>query len=164
MGEKNSFTEADIKEIVESFLTNGSTLKDIRGLSEKDMEAIYSIGYSYYNNAKYAKALDIFRFLCFYDHLERRWWMGLGATQQMMQDFEAAVNAYRYAALLDVEDPTAHLHAADCFMAVGNHEEAESALMAVVHWSGDKPEYAGMTQRAQELLKLVTNKEGGEAS
>jgi type III secretion system low calcium response chaperone LcrH/SycD len=158
------FNQADLDEIVKSFIENAGTLKDIRGLADKDMEAIYAMGYLYYNNAKYEKALDVFRFLCFYDHLERRWWMGLAATWQMMKNFEDAIEAYRFAALLDVEDPTPHLHAADCFLAIGNTKDAESALMAVIHWAGEKPEHAAKKERAQALLQLMKDPEGGTSS
>ena len=154
----------DLKDIVQTFLSEGGTLADIRGFEEKDMEVIYSMGYQLYNHGKYKDAEDVFKFLSFYNHLERKYLMGLGACRQMLKNYEGAVQAYGYAAMLDVEDPSAHLHAADCLLALERLGEAESALEATVHWAGDKPEHAKTKGRAQGLLQLIKEKDKTEGA
>lgn len=163
--EQVQFNEKDIEDLTISFLTKAGTFKDLRGLTDKDMEAIYSVGHSLYNNGKYEEAHDVFKFLSFYDHLEKRWWMGLGATRQMLKKYEDAVMAYSYTAMLDVEDPRPHLHAAECLLALKRYEDADSALSAAVHWAGEKPEHAELKQRAETMLQAMAGKaKGGEAS
>ena len=157
--EQVSFSEEDLKELTEAFITKGGTLKDVRGMSDKDMEAIYTLGHGFYNSGKYEDALNAFKFLTFYDHLEKRWWMGLGATRQMMEDFEGAVMAYSYTAMLNVEDPLPHLHAAECLLALEKYEEADSALSATVHWAGDQPEHVETKARAETMLQIVQSKQ-----
>lgn len=153
--EPKDFSIEDYKDIVETFLTKGGTMADIRGLSDEDMDVIYSMAYSLYNHGKYKESEDVFKFLCFMDHMERKYLMGLAACRQMRKNYEGAVQAYSLAAVYDVEDPKAHLHAGDCFLALGRYAEAESALSAAVHWAGEKPEHQESKNRAQSLLGLL---------
>lgn len=50
----------DIMQVVDAFVTQGVACNNISGLSEKDREAIYSIGLSYYNSGRYENAQGIF--------------------------------------------------------------------------------------------------------
>lgn len=61
-------SEDEIVKIVDAFSQTGDVPGKV-GLSEKDMEAIYTIGLSYYHNGKFEHARDIFSFLCFYNPL-----------------------------------------------------------------------------------------------
>jgi type III secretion system low calcium response chaperone LcrH/SycD len=148
--------------VVIKMLTEGGTFRSIKGIDERSMEAIYSLGYTYYNNSKYDDAHDIFRFLCLNDHLVRKYWMALGACRQMMKNFEGAVQAYAYASVLDVEDPRAPLQAADCFLAMEKFEEAESALNGAIHFSEGKPEFADVRSKAQAVLELLKNRDASK--
>ena len=152
------FGTEELGKIVDALLATGGILGAIRGLDHQDFEAIYSVGYSLYNQGKYADAENMFTFLCFYDHLEKKNWMGLGSSRQMRKDFDGAIKAYSYLALLDVANPYPPLHAGDCYLALGKLEEAESGFFAAVHWAGDKPEYQAARSRAEVLLQAVKTK------
>ena len=84
-------------------LAGGGTLADLRGLGEQDIETIYSIGFNFYNQAKYAQAEPMFQFACVYSHLERRYWMALGNCRQMAKNYQGAIDAYGFAFMLDAE-------------------------------------------------------------
>ncbi|MEI2740862.1 MAG: SycD/LcrH family type III secretion system chaperone [Candidatus Competibacter sp.] len=145
-------------EIVEHFLATGGTLGEMRGLNRQDFETLYSVAYHLFNQGKYDDAENIFKFLCFYNHLEKKNWMGLGSSRQMRKDFDGAIQAYSFLALLDVANPYPPLHAGDCYLALGKLEEAESGFFAAVHWAGDKPEYQAARSRAEVLLRAVQTK------
>ena len=68
-------------------------------------------------------------------------------------------NAEHYAALLDVEDPKVHLHAAECFLALQRFEDAGNALHSVRHVVADRPEHVAVRDRAETLLQLLENDE-----
>ena len=157
--EPKDFSMEDYKDIVETFLTKGGTLADIRGLSDEDMDVIYGMAFNLYNHGKYKDSEDVFKFLCFMDHMERKYLMGLAASRQMQKNYEGAVQAYSLAAVYNIEEPKAHLHAGDCFLALGRYAEAESALTAAVHWSADKAEHEDTKSRAETLLGLLERKD-----
>ncbi|MFO1349197.1 MAG: tetratricopeptide repeat protein [Gammaproteobacteria bacterium] len=66
------FGTDELGRFVENYLATGMTLGEIRGLGRQDFEAIYGVGYNLYNQGKYDDAENVFKFLCFYDHLEKR--------------------------------------------------------------------------------------------
>ena len=61
---------------------NGATLKEVRGITNDELEAVYSLGFGYYNTGKYEDAQKIFEFLVLFDHLNTKYWFALGAVQQ----------------------------------------------------------------------------------
>ena len=157
-------TGDDIEEITNMFIDKGATFKDLHGLSKKDLEVIYSLAHSMYTTEKYEDSEKVFLFLCFNDHLDKRFWMGLAATQQMLKKYEEAVQNYTMAAFLDIEDPMIPMNSAWCMLALGRLEEAKGAFEAVIELSADKNEFNELKIRAESLLAIVSQKiEGRKA-
>lgn len=99
-------------------------------LGHEDAKVLYSQAYHFYNAGLYTKAKDCFRVLAAIQPLNYNYWYGLGASCQMLKDFDSAVQAYSLGALADKDeqDPYPHLHAAECLMALKKFERAEKAL------------------------------------
>lgn len=148
-------TVEDFAEIMENVMKNGKTIGELKGFNKKEMEAVYNVAYSTYNSGDYAKAHQIFQFLCQFYHIEKKYWMGLGSCRQMLKRYVDAIDAYSYAMLLDVNDPRPPLQAADCHIALGDKTKAISALTAAIEWSSDQPKYQTVKQRAQALLQIL---------
>lgn len=149
------FTPEEIERLMLNFIKNGKTLKDIKGLTSENMEAIYNVAYNAYNTGNLDQAHKVFQFLCYFDHLEHKYWMGLGATRQMLKDFSGAVDAYSLAGILNVNDPRAPFQAANCHIALGNRDAAISGLTAAMEFSGHKPEWATVKSQAEAILGLL---------
>jgi type III secretion system low calcium response chaperone LcrH/SycD len=145
----------DFKYLLDHLVKDGGVLRDLRGITKEQMEAIYSVAYNLYRAGKHEEAEKVFRFLCFFDHLEKKFWMGLGASQQALKKYGPAIDAYSYASILDIHDPRPPLQAADCYIAMGNQEKAESALTAAIEFSGSQPQMKAFKERATTLLNLL---------
>ena len=126
-------TEAGIKEAAQKFV-EGSTIKELKGITNNEMEAVYSLAFSYYRTGKFDEAEKLFNFLALFDHLNPKFWMGVGAVRQVRKDFSGAVQAYGYASFLDLSNPKPQLHAAECFLAMGDKRNAASSLEALEHF------------------------------
>ena len=148
-------TEAGIKEAAQKFV-EGSTIKELKGITNNEMEAVYSLAFSYYRTGKLDEAEKLFNFLALFDHLSPKFWMGVGAVRQVRKDFSGAVQAYGYASFLDLSNPKPQLHAAECFLAMGDKRNAASSLEALEHFCPKDTE-VGREYRAKaaELRKLV---------
>lgn len=157
-------TVEDFAEIMQNVMQNGKTIGELKGFNRQEMEAIYNVAYNTYNSGDYAKAHQIFQFLCQFYHIEKKYWMGLGSCRQMLKQYANAIDAYSYAMLLDVDDPRPPLQAADCHIALGDKTKAISALTAAIEWSGDQPQYQAIKQRAQALLQILEQHGEGESS
>lgn len=120
-----------IAEGIRSLVRDKATLKQIKGVTNDELEAVYSLAFGYYRTGKYDDALKLFKFLVLFDHLNAKFWLGLGAVQQVLKDFQGAVASYGYCSFLKLDDPRPQLHAAECFLAMGDKRNAASALEAL---------------------------------
>ena len=122
---------AKIAKSVETLIKENATLKQLKGVSNAELEAVYSLAFGYYRTGKYDEALKLFQFLVLFDHLNAKFWMGLGAVQQVLKDYQNAVVSYGYCSFLKLDNPKPQLHAAECFLAMGDKRNAASSLEAL---------------------------------
>ena len=116
---------------VKTLVEKGATLKQLKGISNEELEAVYSLAFGYYRSGKFDEAAKLFQFLVLFDHLNAKFWFGLGATQQALKDYTGAVSSYGYCSFLNLENPKPQLHAAECFLAMGDKLNAASSLEAL---------------------------------
>lgn len=145
----------EIQKVVKHLLVNGGVFRDLRGLKKEHVEAMYSMGHSFYEAGNYSEAEPVFRVLCFFDHLDKKYWLAFGATLQMGNKHSQAIAAYSYAVLLDIHDPRAPFHAAECHMSLGNKTAAICALKTAIDFAGTNPAYAEISDKAKTLLKIL---------
>ena len=122
---------AKIAERVKAIMKDGATLKQLKGVTNAELEAVYSLAFGYYQTGRFDEALKLFQFLVLFDHLNKKYWMGLGAAQQVLKDFQSAIVSYGYCSFLDLKNPKPQLHAAECFLALGDKRSAASAIFAL---------------------------------
>ena len=120
-----------LAEGIKSLVKDNATLKQAKGVTNGELEAVYSLAFGYYRTGKYDEALKLFQFLVLFDHLNAKFWFGLGATQQAIKDYQGAVASYGYCSFLNLENPKPQFHAAECFLAIGDKRNAASALEAL---------------------------------
>jgi len=146
----------DLTKVLSSFfIDNGGTLNLLAGIDEREMEAVYALAYRHYNQAHWNDALRLFTVLCLYDHLDRRFHVGRAASLQMLKRHEEALHVWGFALLMDMTDPQASFHIAECLIALGRREDARTALEAVVSAAEELPEQADIGRRAQALAALL---------
>ena len=97
------------------------------------------------------KPRRFFKFLCFYDHYNKKYFLGLGACQMMQQDFETAVELFSFASALDTDDPRAMLYIGDCHMAMGKPAAAKIAYETAAEWAGSQEEFKDEQIRASNM-------------
>ncbi|MFA6915933.1 MAG: tetratricopeptide repeat protein [Parachlamydiales bacterium] len=112
--------------------------------------ALYAVAFDNYNNGHYDQSLYLFKLLTWQNKEHRAGWMGYAASLQMTKQYEDAIAAYGYAALLDPNDPYVHFHAAECYFALKNLEKAMQALNSALAYSKNK-EFSDQLS----LLKLL---------
>ena len=150
-----TMTQAQIEEAAKKFM-NGSTIRELKGISNNELEAVYSLAFNYYRSGKFDEAEKLFNFLALFDHLNPKFWMGVGAVRQVKKDFSGAVQAYGYASFLDLSNPKPQLHAAECFLAMGDKRNAASSLEALDHFCPkDTDQGREYRAKAAELRKVV---------
>jgi type III secretion system low calcium response chaperone LcrH/SycD len=157
------FSDDEILDFVKKYLENGKTIRELQGLTRENMEALYNVGYTAYNAGRHADAHNVFKYLCYIDHLTQKYWMAFAGCQQAMKSYQGAIDAYAVAWALDVEDPYPTLRAAECALALGEREAAAGSLEIAIEAAEAKAEHAEALKRAKFLLAL-TQKELAQAA
>ena len=145
------FSQENVDDMLADYFSRGGTFKELKNLTDESMEAIYSVAFNLYQGGRYDEAKKVFQFLCFYDHYEKKYFLGLGACQMMEQEFETAVELFSFASALDTDDPRAMLYIGDCHMAMGKPAAAKLAYETAVKWAGDQAEFKDEQIRAQNM-------------
>ena len=155
-----NITKEQIEKAAEKFIKDGATLKEVKGITNDELEAVYSLGFGYYRTGKFDEAEKLFQFLVLFDHLSSKYWFALGAVQQAQKDYEKAIASYGYSSFLDLENPKPQFHAAECCLALGDKANAASAIMALEHYCPANTDL-GREYRAKaaELRKKIGEKE-----
>ncbi|WP_407531425.1 SycD/LcrH family type III secretion system chaperone VcrH [Vibrio parahaemolyticus] len=141
-----------------SFLEEGGTLKMLHDVSADTIEHIYAVGYNFFQSGKIEQAAKVFQLLSMLDHYQARFFIGLGAARQELGEYLQAIDAYSYAALVDINDPRPPFHSAECHLKLEQLKEAESGFYSAKEMSAGKSQYADLHQRAGIMLEAVRNK------
>lgn len=144
--------------VMQDFLLNQKTFKDLKGITDNQMEAIYTTAYNFYSHGKFERAKEIFSALCQLDQYQPKYWIGLGAVRQMLKDYQPAIDAYGFATLMNPTDPKPAFYAANCFMKLNDTNSAIQALEAVLEISKDKTEFKDLRSQAENLLEGLHKK------
>ena len=126
----------------------GGTIRDVKGLSDDEMEALYSVGYNLFQSGKYDDAEKVLRYLAMIDHTNAKYWLALGVLLQTVRKFEQAAACYGFAGFLDLSNPEPQFYAAECFLALGDRESAKSALAALEEFA---PKDSVYREKAKKL-------------
>ncbi len=97
-------------------------------LSETEKEGLYALAFDAYTCENYSEGIKIFKYLTTTSSLTAKYWKGLASCLQLTQQLQEALNCWSMAALLDEHDPMPHFHAAQCFIALNNSEDALKAI------------------------------------
>lgn len=152
--EKDSYTTKEIMDFIEQGV---ATVRDVKGIGDEEMDAVYTVAYNHYTVGRYEDAESIFNFLVMLDHLNETYWMGLGACRQAQKKFKEALTAYQHVVgNLNVENYKAAYYAAECLLGLGDKENAAKALDTVKIYADVKtPEGREFAVKANKLKTLV---------
>jgi type III secretion system low calcium response chaperone LcrH/SycD len=103
-------------------------VKEGKPFSKYERETLYAAAFGKYEIGEYAEASDFFTHLILHEPYDPRFWKGLAAAHQMQKEYRAALHAWAVHALLSKHSSDSHFHAAECYLSLGEIEEAKKAL------------------------------------
>jgi type III secretion system low calcium response chaperone LcrH/SycD len=120
--------EGYLEDFIPNQLLKSENLQKAFGISDLEMESMYREGYMLYQKGDFVKSLAAFEAMVILDPLKKKFWLGFGASNQLLKKFDKALSAYAMAAILDTKDPYPHFHAYECYMGLKDEDEAKKAL------------------------------------
>jgi len=142
------------------FLGSGARLADLNGQSSEQtsaqLEAAYAYAYGLYQQKRYGEAGFVFAFLTVQDHLDVRYWSGLGGAQQMQAQYKEAIDSYGMVVMYDLGNPMPCYRIAECLMALGEYDDAELVLKTVIEFANtDSDEHTAIKHRVASVTALL---------
>ena len=99
-------------------------------LSIDEVEAIYKLGYQYFERGDLKRAHDVFNYLCLFESNSSRFWIANAAVLHKLKRWDKAIDAYSIAAILDATNIYPCFHATECLIESGQIDRAVKAMEA----------------------------------
>lgn len=144
-----------LSHISQEALSKYKSIKDVLGVNEESMEALYSQAYLLYNTGRYKDSSEVFRLLIMFDSTQAKYLMGLAACLHMQKEYLAASAIYQMTSLADPSDPIPFFHASDCYLHLQDKVSAAVALEMALKRAEGKPEFSALKERATITLQAV---------
>ena len=147
------------KQLLKKELAEGRTAQEIMSFSDATMSKFYQAAHLLFERQHYEDAANAFFFLTTLNPHYHEYWLGLGMSTQLSQDYEAAIDAYELAALCDLSSPVPYFYLAKCLFAIHDRENALQALDLAIENAENRKEYAELKQQAEFAKKTLLKHE-----
>lgn len=137
-------------EMIKRQVIDGRTFQEILGYSETVMEDFYAKARSLYERQEYQKAADVFVFLTTLNPYIHNYWLGLGMSEQLNENYQNALLAYAMGMLTQIQNPVIYYHSGNCYRALGDSVNALQSYELAAKYAIDHPEYEAIKERALE--------------
>lgn len=144
--------ESYLDDFIPNTLLKSETLQQAFGVSAYQMEEVYAESYTFYLDERYLDASTGFRMLVLLNPFVFKYWMGLGASLQMLEKDEKALHAYAVSSLLESDNPFPHYHAFECYRRQNNETEALKALELAYRRCQNR-KYQGLREKIEAAKK-----------
>lgn len=145
--------EAFLKDFFPDANSTLDTYQTIFKISNEDLEKVYQEGYIAYQQHAYENSASIFRWLIFFNPFITKFWLSLGSSLHMKQDYHGALHAYAVSALLEDTNPYPHYYAHLCYTFLNQPQEAAKALNIALQLTHLRPKYRELRE---EILNIQT--------
>ena len=152
---KNEKLINDIAETSIMMMDGVTTVADTKGVTSKELEAVYNVGYAYYTTGRYDEAEKIFNFLCAFEHTNSKYWTAFGAVRQAKKKYDEALKAYAAASFFDMHAPKPHYYAAECAFILKDLDSAESAARSLLELCPANEKSIPYRTKAEKLLAII---------
>lgn len=147
-------------EIIRKQVSEGKTFQEILGYDQEAMDKFYEGAHQLYQKQDYQRAADAFVFLTTLNPYVHNYWLGLGMSEQLSHNFQGALLAYAMAILTDIENPTAHYHSGNCYLALNDRSSAAQSFDMAARCAGDREAYRHIKERSLEAKQAAEEERG----
>lgn len=159
MSDKNIFSQDSTEKIisVEELIKNiqdGYSIAAAMGFSKEKIEAVYTIGYQFFIQGKYEKAMKLFGFLLIHEQSDRRFFIAFGTCLQMLNAPDEAIKYLGIASVWEPSDPGPAVQVAECLLALNRSSEAHDLLKKIDEEFGSLPQFKEITAKVKLMLKF----------
>lgn len=139
-------------------LAEGKTLQEVLGYDSKTIEKFYMAASFLFEKQQYKDAGEAFFFLTHLNPNVYAFWIGLGMSDHLCNEYHPALISYAMAASIEPENPLPFYHSASCHHALHDKQEALNFIDAALTRTEGKEDFKTLNEQAlnlkQKLLQL----------
>jgi type III secretion system low calcium response chaperone LcrH/SycD len=140
---------------LKQFIDDGRSLQEIIGYSDELMEELYQAACEVFAEGKYSESQDGFLFLTTLNPYVYAYWLGLGMSHQLLEEYEQAILTYECASQVDSEAPLPYYYLAGCHLLLNHLDEAKKAIELAKIKCRDKLEHKELLEKVHKAeLKI----------
>lgn len=139
-------------------LSGNVSLKQLWSVPEDLIDEYYTIASNFFKKKHYHDAADAFLFLTVLDPYNSFYWIGLGMAEHRCGNHDMSLRAFSTAVLMDIDNPTPHLYAAEVYCAMHDYTNAVKSLDLVVACVGDNSDYLSIKGKAIEIRRVIAKR------
>ena len=151
----HTLSEALQKAQQPNHLLQEQTLQEQLGLGEETLKYFYDMGYALYSHAEFAKAADVFEFLCLMNSFQYNYLFSYGSALIGLEKWHDALVVLGMSSLLEPSDPNPHLWSAFCHIKLGDHANAKLNLEEAAPLISKSPLKEQQEKQLDQLNKLI---------
>ena len=136
-------------------LKNGSTIGIELGIDEKASDALYSLGYGYFQQNNYEEAIKYFEYAFSINHYDRRSLVAIGKCFKFLKNFGKAIDCLTLAQIYEPSDPIAAVDIAECLIYLRKFSEAKNLLILINNEFGKLESCKEAVDRSNALLQFI---------
>lgn len=142
--------------IIRKNLIEGKTFQEILGYDNARMEKFYSKAAEFFERQEYEKAAEAFTFLTTLNPAVTSYWLGLGMSEQLIEEYHGALLAYAMAMMSDVVNPMPHYYTAMCYRSLMQPESAMASLQLAIRHCANNEGWQNLKQQALALQEKIS--------
>ncbi len=136
-------------------IKEGRTFQEIFGYSDQELEGMFHKANDLFQQQKYEEAMSAFLYLTTLNPNISTYWLGLGMSEQLLEEYSSALIAYQLAAIIDEKNPIPLYHSAHCHRQLWDFERAIEALEGAMTRCANSPEYSTLQESAENLKAIL---------
>lgn len=133
-------------------LEEGKHLQDILGFTPSMMAEFYEAASRLFEKQMYSESADAFVFLSTLNPRIDSYWIGLGMSEQMNNNYNDALIAYSMAILLNGRNPLPHYHSAACYYGLKDDVNTRVCLEMALEFAEEGSEIHAQASQAAKRL------------
>lgn len=141
------------------YMIAGGTLHALYGVTQEELEALYTRGFQQYSIGQYEKAMEDFAFLVTLKGDEKRYLFAFAAVLQVLKDYKRALFFYSRAAAQDMFDPIVTFHMVECLVALDMKSDALVMLRILLKETAKDAQWATLHTKAVAYRSLLAHAE-----
>lgn len=148
--------KAKFKEIIARVVNENAPLGELMGVTPQIKDIIYSQAVRLFKTGQYKQASVAFALLSSLDPENPIYTFGYAATHHMLKNFADAILAYKTAFYLDINNPMALFHIADCYVKLKELQPAIFYFELGKVRAGDDPKFSAIVTNSELIqAKLI---------